>query len=111
MPGSFFIIETPRPCSVAVFVRVLPSISFIKFTPLILEHCLTALSLSKRQRLVRWLASPYITLHAPDIYDRACYFMCPDMSLVISNILTWLLPLKTGRSESSALIIVLFFLS
>src|SRR5688572_28663998 len=37
--------------------------------------------------------------------------MCPETSLVISNMLTWLLPLKTGLSESSALIMVRFFLS
>src|SRR4029453_18688603 len=39
------------------------------------------------------------------------YRRCFETSLVISNILTWLLPLNTGRSESSALIMVRFFLS
>jgi hypothetical protein len=39
------------------------------------------------------------------------YLMCPETSLVISNMLTWLLPLNTGLSESSALIMVRFFLS
>jgi len=35
----------------------------------------------------------------------------PETSFVISNMLTWLLPLKTGRIASLALICVLFFLS
>src|SRR4029453_6552008 len=39
------------------------------------------------------------------------YRRCFETSLVISNILTWLLPLNTGLSESSALIMVRFFLS
>jgi hypothetical protein len=39
------------------------------------------------------------------------YRRCLETSLVISNILTWLLPLNTGLSESSALIMVRFFLS
>jgi hypothetical protein len=39
------------------------------------------------------------------------YRRCFETSLVISNMLTWLLPLNTGLSESSALIMVRFFLS
>jgi hypothetical protein len=39
------------------------------------------------------------------------YFRCFETSLVISNMLTWLLPLNTGLSASSALIMILFFLS
>src|SRR5262249_22609113 len=39
------------------------------------------------------------------------YFRCFETSLVISNMLTWLLPLNTGLSWSAALIITLFFLS
>jgi hypothetical protein len=39
------------------------------------------------------------------------YRRCFETSFVISNILTWLLPLNTGLSESSALIMVRFFLS
>jgi hypothetical protein len=41
----------------------------------------------------------------------AIYRRCFETSLVISNILTWLFPLNTGLSESSALIMVRFFLS
>src|SRR5438477_7907878 len=43
--------------------------------------------------------------------EEIYYLICPETSLVISNMLTWLLPLKTGLSESSALIMVRFFLS
>jgi hypothetical protein len=39
------------------------------------------------------------------------YLRWPETSFVISNMLTWLLPLKTGRIASLALICVLFFLS
>src|SRR6476660_1976077 len=39
------------------------------------------------------------------------YFRCFETSLVISNMLTWLLPLNTGLSASSALIMILCFLS
>src|SRR5213079_1325451 len=42
---------------------------------------------------------------------RRSYLICPETSLVISNMLTCPLPLKTGRSASSALIWVRFFLS
>src|SRR5207237_9114241 len=44
-------------------------------------------------------------------FTRRSYLICPETSLVISNILTCPLPLKTGRSASSALIWVRFFLS
>jgi len=40
-----------------------------------------------------------------------CYFTCLFTSLVISNMLTLDLPLKTGFSFASALIIRRFFLS
>ena len=36
--------------------------------------------------------------------------ICPETSFVISNMLTWLLPLNTGRSASSALIMGSLFL-
>src|SRR5215475_8015276 len=39
------------------------------------------------------------------------YLRCFETSLVISNMLTWLLPLNTGLSWSSALIMIFFFLS
>jgi hypothetical protein len=47
-----------------------------------------------------------------DIEDQgSIYRRCFETSFVISNMLTWLLPLNTGLSESSALIMVRFFLS
>jgi len=61
-------------------------------------------------RAVRYKTSPAVERRAKKRI-RKSYLMCPETSLVISNMLTWLLPLKTGLSESSALIMVLFFLS
>ena len=46
-----------------------------------------------------------------NLVQGSIYRRCFETSLVISNILTWLLPLNTGLSESSALIMVRFFLS
>jgi hypothetical protein len=41
----------------------------------------------------------------------SCYFTCPEMCLVISNMVTCFLPPKTALSASSALISVFFFAS
>ena len=43
--------------------------------------------------------------------ERLSYFTCPETSLVISNMLTCFLPLKTACRASSALMLVLTFLS
>ena len=47
----------------------------------------------------------------PGNRELLAYAMCLLTSLVISNMLTWLLPLNTSFSAASALIIRLFFLS
>jgi hypothetical protein len=71
---------------------------------------LRKLSRNTRSARFRYNTSPAAERRAKKRIGKS-YLMCPETSLVISNMLTWLLPLKTGLSESSALIMVLFFLS
>jgi hypothetical protein len=67
---------------------------------------------SARDQRSNLFFSPEIARHERRaINGFAIYRRCFETSLVISNILTWLLPLNTGLSESSALIMVRFFLS
>ena len=48
---------------------------------------------------------------ATGLSESPYFFTCPETSLVISNMLTCFLPLKTAFRFSSALIRVLFFAS
>ena len=72
---------------------------------------LRKLSRNTRSGQFRYKTSPAVERRAKKRIGKSYDLMCPETSLVISNMLTWLLPLKTGLSESSALIMVLFFLS